>query len=436
MTKIEELRQKLASFKEKGRALLKKAEDENRDLTDAEADAADRIKADVANVQAAIVAEERRLEAARSFEDAAGTPTARPVPAGAIDRDEEARGGFRNTADFAVAVRTASLPGGHTDERLARLYRPGAAPANFHQEAGGSAGEGYLVPPAMSQRIWENTFNQPDLLSLSNPLPTGSREVKGIGDESTPWGSSGIQANWRAEGSQMSASKIATKPRSTTLHELYAYVLATGEMLDDAPLLNSRIESGAARAISWKASDAIMWGNGVGKPMGFMNSAALVTVAKESGQAADTIVAANLLKMLSRLLMTPGARPFWIANSQTIPQLATMTIGNQPMWIPAGQIDQPIRGTLLGYPVVYSEHCTALGDLGDIALVDFNGYESYRRSSAPEAASSIHLYFDYNIEAFRWIFRFGGQPYLSAPVAGAKANVDTKSHFVTLAARA
>ena len=46
-------------------------------------------------------------------------------------------------------------------------------------------------------------------------------------------------------------------------------------------------------------------------------------------------------------------------------------------------------------------------------------------------AASIHLFFDQNLTAFRWIFRLGGQPYLSGPVAAAKG-AGTKSHFVCI----
>ena len=47
----------------------------------------------------------------------------------------------------------------------------------------------------------------------------------------------------------------------------------------------------------------------------------------------------------------------------------------------------------------------------------------------------MHLYFDYGAQAFRWTFRLGGQPHMSAPVTPARSAA-TKSHFVALAARA
>jgi hypothetical protein len=63
------------------------------------------------------------------------------------------------------------------------------------------------------------------------------------------------------------------------------------------------------------------------------------------------------------------------------------------------------------------------------------GYEAFRKQNGVSFAESIHLFFDYNVRAFRWIFRIGGQPVLSAPVTPARSAA-TKSHFVGLAARA
>jgi hypothetical protein len=44
---------------------------------------------------------------------------------------------------------------------------------------------------------------------------------------------------------------------------------------------------------------------------------------------------------------------------------------------------------------------------------------------------SIHLFFDQNISAFRWMVRFGGQPLLTAAISPAKG-ATTKAHFVIL----
>lgn len=383
------------------------------------------LEADVTDLDSRIAAREAANRRAGIFAAPAAGTAARTV----AEPNPEATAGFRSLAEFACAVRSAQVE--HVlDPRLAAL------PGNSH-ETNGTSGEGYMVPAEYRQNIMELVFSGGDLLNLVTPEPTSSNVVRALRDESTPWGSSGVQAAWRAEGSQMSPSKLDTKGSDVRLHELYAFVVATDELISDAPRLNDRLTRQAARAIRWKASDAIMWGDGVGKPLGFMNSDALVSVAKESGQAADTLVAANVAKMFSRLLPGNIANAVWVANPDVIPQLVTMTLGDQPIYTPpATGFQNAPGGFLFGRPVVLSEHADTLGDLGDIVLMDPDGYYAItKQGGGIDFASSIHLYFDYGAQAFRWTFRMGGQPHLSAPVTPARSTA-TKSHFVALAERA
>ena len=347
--------------------------------------------------------------------------------------DPRKTNGFANLAEFARTVVAASRPGGQADARLFGPPMPGAAPTNYHQESG--TAEGYMVPAQFREEIWSLVFNGQDVLNMVSPEPTESNAVELLADESTPWGSTGVQANWRSEAGQMTASKLTTERRLVRLHELYAFVLATDELLQDAPRLNARLTVKAADAIRWKASDAIVNGTGAGQPLGWFTSAAKVSVAKESGQAAATIVAANIAKMYSRLLPMNVGRAFWLANSDTIPQLMTMTIGDQPIWTPPNNFVNAPGGILLGRPVMLSEHAQTLGTQGDIHLVDPGGYYATNKGGGIDFASSIHLYFDYGVQAFRWTFRFGGQPFLEAAVSPANGS-NTKSHFVVLATRA
>lgn len=369
---------------------------------------------------------------------------ASPAPSGrsafsagrTVNEPGPGQAGFHNLAEFAVAVRNAQTGMG-SDPRLSAINESperGAAPAGFHQNQGG-AGEGFLVPQDYRQAIWELAFNEPDLLGMVTPEPTAGNSVKIAKDESTPWGSAGVQAYWRSEGSQMVASKAAQTGMTVELHELYAFVLATQEVLDDAPRLQDRLTRQAARAISWKASDAIMWGDGNGKPLGFMNADSLVTVAKENAQAADSLAVKNLLKMNARLLRN-GGRPIFLGNSDIDPELGALTLGNIPAFLPNNQpLTSPWEGFIRGKPLLYSEHCSSIGDVGDLVLADMNGYYAVtKQGGGIDFAASIHLFFDYNIQAFRWTFRLGGQPYLSAPVSPAHG-ASTKSHFVTLEAR-
>ncbi len=424
MTRYQVLLQERADLIAEARRLYEQVESEGRTLTDDERRRDDEINARLEVLADEIGREERRRAWERTVQAVPDSSAANP---GGREQGDP-RGGYRDLADFALSVLHACRPGGYVDQRL----QIRAAPTGYMQEAG--TGEGYMVPASFREEIWSLVFSGDDLLALVNPEPTASNAVEMLADESTPWGATGIQARWRSEASQMTASKLDTKLRQVRLHELYAFVLATDELLQDAPRLNARLTRGAADAIRWKASEAIMFGTGAGQPLGWMTAPCLVSVAKEAGQAADTIVAANVAKMFARVI-DPG-RSLWLVNQDVIPQLVTMTLGNQPIWTPpaTGLASAP-GGFLMGRPIQFSEHCASLGDQGDIQLVNPVGYYAATRQGGPQFASSIHLYFDYNMQAFRWTFRLGGQPFLSAPVSPAKGT-NTRSHFVVLDERA
>lgn len=342
-----------------------------------------------------------------------------------FDPNPALTGGFKSLPHFASAV-MGSVVGSPMSLD--------AAASNYMQNSG-AAGEGWLVPPEYSARVWELSFDEPDLWAFAKPEPTSSNTVIKPKDETTPWGATGVQALWRAEAAQMTPSKIAMTGEMMQLHELFAFCAASSELLTDAPMLQDRLTTKAGAAISWKASEAVAWGNGAGQPTGFMNSPALISQAIEGGQATATILVANLAKMLARVLRV-GGKPIWIANADTIPQLIQLMIGQVPVFIPQNQGIQasPFDGTILGYPVIFTEHAQTVGTKGDIVCANMAGYYAANKRDGVDFASSIHLWFDQALTAFRWTFRLNGQPYLSAPVQPAKG-ATTKSHFVALANR-
>jgi HK97 family phage major capsid protein len=412
---------------------LQLAIDEDRDLTAEEETADADDKAKLARLTAQIARAEQAMAASGAI---GATPNATPPATGppliVIPGAPRARlddGGFAHLADFAHAVRVANPAAGQAfrvDDRL-------AAPGNVHMEQGDSTGS-YLVPAEFRQQIVNLVFNDGNdpIMDLINPDPTASNRVVGLGDETTPWGNSGIVAAWRSEGEQMLPSRMALTPRETKLNELYAFVLATEELLEDAPRVATLLTNHAAAAIRWKAADAFMYGDGIEKPLGWMQSPATIAVAKQPGQEAASIMPMNIARMWARMIMPSQAS--WLVNSDVMPTLMAMNdAGGRPLWF--GNYQEAPGGTLLGRPVIFNEHSRSVGQYGDLQFINPNGYEAFRKQNGVSFADSIHLYFDYNIRAFRWVFRIGGQPVLSKPVAPANGG-NTKSHFVALAERA
>jgi HK97 family phage major capsid protein len=453
---LKELRERLAALRAEGRAKAASFDklEAKTDRTDDDDATMARLSGEVDEITAAIEKVEgeiQALEAKRNrdrifaggadasqsgarphtvvVDDALPTER-RPAALGAgrsYGADPVGMQGFNSAAEFALSVQIAAT-GGPVDDRLLASDLSGA------HTTGGANGEGFMVPPDLRDAIWTVVMADDGILTRFDPEPTARNRVESGADESTPWGSKGVQAYWRAELEKMQSSKLSTSGRDVKLEELYALVEAGEELLSDAPLLNSRLTKSAGQAIRWKAVEAFIDGDGVGKPLGFRNSKALVTVGKETGQGAGTINLQNILKIISRSLL--GPYDFWMVGQDALPQLAPITIGNNPIYTP------PLRGTnnmvdggyLFGRPVILSQHSQKLGDAGDLTFVNPDGYAAYTKNSGIEFASSIHLWFDRNARAFRWIFRVGGQPHLSEPVQAAKGK-PSMSHFVELGAR-
>jgi len=429
MTPLEKLKAKLARAAE----IKATAETEKREYTEAEVTELETLAADCDKLHSQIELDKKLSGMAAELDAPSGRQTAPEKPAGnqgaqAKGPESEDTRGFIDLADFAKTVHAA-----HTGNGIdPRLY---AAGGDGGMSTNGNNGEGFMVPPTFSGKIFELALeDDSDLLGLVDQEPTLSNRVEMPTDESTPWAAGGIEARWRSEKSKMDSSNIDTGALGVDLHSLFAFTHLTEELLEDAPRLAARLSVKAPAAVRWKLNEAIRYGTGVGQPLGYMNSKALVTVAKESGQTMK-LVAENVANMVSRLLPSSFNRAHWEINPELLSALMMLKIGDMPIWTPPSTgFNNAPGGFLLGRPIRFTEHARALGTVGDIQLIDPYGYYMPVKQGGLKFAQSMHLKFDTNEQALRWTFRAGGQTKLSKPVAPNHGSA-TKSHFVTLGAR-
>src|SRR3989304_6476066 len=100
----------------------------------------------------------------------------------------------------------------------------------------------------------------------------------------------------------------------------------TDELAEDAPALQAELTEGFAEELMFKVEDAVIEGDGSNKPLGVLNAPCLVSVAKETGQAAASIVTTNLSKMWARMPARSKSNAVWLINVGCGPQLAELTI--------------------------------------------------------------------------------------------------------------
>jgi HK97 family phage major capsid protein len=161
-----------------------------------------------------------------------------------------------------------------------------------------------------------------------------------------------------------------------------------------------------------------------------MNADAKVSVAKDTGQAAKTITFDNIVSMWSRMHSRSRATAAWFINQDAEPSLSKMSMpvgtGGVPVYMPAnGLADSPLA-TLMGRPVIPIEYAATLGTVGDIILADMRAYAVGLRGGV-DSAMTMHLRFDYNETAFRFLFEVDGQPWLAAPITPFKGSNTTNN---------
>jgi HK97 family phage major capsid protein len=190
-------------------------------------------------------------------------------------------------------------------------------------------------------------------------------------------------------------------------------------------------------ALAWFEDVAFTDGNGVGQPLGYLNAPAAVTVTKESGQTAGTILWENIVKCYSRMLPASIGRAVWVAHIDTFPELATMALsvgtGGSAVWIGNGDGAGAPPVTILGRPVVWTEKVSSVGTAGDINFVDF-GYYLIGDRQAMQSATSTEFKFGNDKTAMRVIERVDGTPWIKSAITPRKG-ANTLSPFVKVATR-
>lgn len=388
-----------------------------------------------------ILAKIKQGERSASIEADASTPQPASVSLEIRNVADEAPYSF---GEMLRDVRAAALGDGKSKRLEAHQKR-----AAFQMAASGAnetvpSEGGFLVGKEMTDsvltKVYSNSVLAPMCTRIGITRGNGIK-INGVDESSRATGSrwGGIRGYWVAEGGSITGSKPKFRQLDLELKKVACLYYATDELLEDAGAFSQVAEMAVSEELAFMLQDSLVNGDGAGKPLGFLAAPCLTTVAKETGQAADTIVKANIDKMWSRAWGPSRMNMVWLINQEAEPQLAALEAaagtGGIPAYLPPGGLADSPYGRLKGRPVIAIEQAAALGDVGDISLVDMSQYVLVDKGGV-KAASSIHVQFLTDEQVFRFIYRVDGQPMWSSaltPYKGAAAN--TLSPFVTLAAR-
>ena len=442
---------------------------------DAETDLMRSFKAEMATVVSGLAkkVDEKIAENNTAVARSIGTEFKRFNPQiGGVDSTGESeddklvkRGGFRSAGEFYVAIHRSGMqaPGCHYgDDKLgkyngavARVMRGDDSITRAVSTPDGMAENtapdgGALIPPDFSNKVWERVYSADrplsrcDTYTISGNTFTMPASAETSRVDGSRWG--GVRGYWEGEAQQFTGSRPKYRDLNLKLKKLTVLIYATDELLEDAPVLEQRINKVAPQEIEFKITDALINGIGAGIPQGVLIDPGMITVAKDTGQASKTITYNNVVNMYKAVFADCRPRLCWFYNQEIENQLETLALpvgtGGIPMFV------QDSRGLyggaaaaspfatipmLKGRPMYALEQCPGLGLPGDLILVDMSQMLVAMKSGI-QSAVSIHLKFDYNESVFRFIYRLDAQGTWSAPLTPYKTNTTQTYGFGALLA--
>ena len=350
---------------------------------------------------------------------------------------KDGKGGFEDATEYWYAC--AKLwSGREIDKRLESLMSTKAVGSDEHRVISDPAG-GYLaIPTQFVPNLLKLPVEADPMGAYTTKMPMQSRTVEWPARVDKDHSSSvagGLTVAYTEETKAATTSVSTFEKVKLEAHELVGAAYVSNRLLRDSAIsVAAVLTQGFQDAIASKIVSMRLDGLGVGQPMGARISPCYIEVAKETGQAADTIEWNNILKMRARCYGYSTA--IWTANHDAFVTLAQMEIpvgtGGTSAWMPSAVPDRP--DILCGRPIYFTEYAQTVGDEGDIVLGNWKEYIDGVRQDVT-TSTSAHVRFLEREETLMVTFEHDGQPWWKSALTPINSTT-TLSPFVGLAARA
>jgi HK97 family phage major capsid protein len=353
------------------------------------------------------------------------------IPSGS---DSEATA-YKSVVDFAKDVKEVAVKKTQTKQLGEWMEKAaGTGMETIDPEYGG-----VLVPPEFISQLLQ--YPVPDAAAIfarvvNIPMARQTVDIPvELGyDQSGGLVAGGITWYWGDELGTLQSTRPKFGKISLKLKKTGAMLYASPEVLEDSAIsLQPFFTRKFAESLQMNLAQAFMYGNGIDKPQGILNAPCKIA-ATTSTSHGDVFLYDDAINMFKRA-MNPGSC-IWMANIGLLPYLAKMNLVVGLAGAPVFMFNatQGFPATLFGLPLIWTDYCKAPATEGDIVLVDWGQYMVGRKTGdAVRFDLSIHLKFDVDQIAFRWITRIDGQCWL--PSALTPLYGETRSPVITLAAR-
>lgn len=278
------------------RAILAKCQTEGRDLTAVERGAYDLLSTAVGNLTDEIDTRSAsgNREGRRHFGGGthAGPADAPPIK-GMLRRDQRMADTLQNYGSEEIGLGNlvrASITGNWDGLE------------DFRSQSGNNGPNGgFLVPDYLSARVIDMARNasrvvQAGALTIPIAGPTTFATV-----EQDPVG------HWRAENQDIEESEMVFGGRTFVPKTLAALVRCSIELLEDAPNLSALVESSIAAELGTQLDKMCLVGDGIGKPLGLLNTPGINLVTMPSG--VGEITSFHPLSYAVQLIRSRNAEP-------------------------------------------------------------------------------------------------------------------------------
>ena len=343
---INEIMEKRAKLWESTKKFLEDHTDKDGKMPAADAEAYEKMEADIKEMTRTIDRLEKQAEMDKKF----SLPTSSPLtgkPLTAVPGAEEKKGTASDA--YKKAMLTALRTNFHKVE-------------NVLMEGIDESG-GYLVPDELDRRLVDVLEEENIMRGLGHKITTsGQHKINIVATKPA--------ALWVEEGGALTFGDATFDQKFLDAHKLHVAIKITEELLyDNAFQLESWVISEFGKALANAEEDAFLNGDGTGKPNGLFKDA-------QTGVTIDSvdITADDVIDLVYKLKRPYRKSASFITNDGTLGVLRKLKDDNgNYLWQPSIKAGEP--DTLLGYSIHTSQFVPVLA-AGNVAMA-FGDYSYY-----------------------------------------------------------
>lgn len=324
--------------------------------------------------------------------------------------DEDTKPEVKSFADFLLAIYRGN------GKRLSTVYKSTKDLSGDTGTAGG-----YLVPEEYEETLLQVAAMPSPVAGRTRSVPVNrtSGSWPALDQYITPTAGSGqtaLAAGVTATTTSAGANLTETEPGFELIEwrvtKQGGYTEVENELIEDSPMAIESLLTGLYNlTVEAKKEQLIFRGTGAGEPLGILNANCAIGVAPAAN---NTFAYADALNMVSRFKPVSAQQPVWIIHPGIWPDIGVFeSSAGGGVWQANHQAG--LGSSLLGYPILQSEHLPQDDNSGCVILADLQAYLMFQRRGVTIAFSE-HAAFTSEKGTWRFSTRFDGQPWLKSAI--------------------